>query len=118
MTSKTTTAIIDSFIAAFNSADVDRLTACFSPDAVIVRDHDGVTQKGLSAIRGRYRQPAGSRSSLKILNRIAIGDYVIDLASLTREDVGGSSSFVTMYRIQDQKIVRVDLIGAELAVWP
>lgn len=73
MTSMTTTAIIDSFIGAFNAGDVERLMACFSPDAVILRDHDGMTQKGLSAIRDRYQQPADARSSLKVINRIAIG---------------------------------------------
>lgn len=105
-------------MAAYNAGDVEAFVGHFSQDARIVRNHDTMTHQGPEAIRDYYRQPLADKSRVNVLKRITVGRHVVDLASVTKPDVGGSTQFLTMYLIDDGKIARVDFIGAEIAVWP
>jgi hypothetical protein len=71
-----------------------------------------VTLTGAAAIRKRYREIFARypRNNSKLLNRISLGDVVIDHERVEREDDGTSFEIVAIYTVRNDRIARVDFV--------
>lgn len=110
MTNNETIGVIDSLVKAYNSSDLDRFMSHFAEDAKIVHDYDSVVHDGSEAIRASYMQPLADKHQVNVLQRIAIGRHVVDLARVNKPNASAAVTFLTIYTLQLGKIARVDFI--------
>ncbi len=105
-------------VDGYNARDVDRFVAAYDPAAVIEDGAGNVMMRGHDAIRAAYGPVFAQSPNLhvRIANRIRAGKYVID------EEYGSGINMpgfppemhaAVVYRVVDDKIVHVRLLGAE-----
>jgi len=100
---------------AYNARDADACAACFAADCVVADLHGPVVLRGADSLRDRYaeifaRHPA-NRTTL--INRIALGNVVIDHENVRRGPLEASFEIVAIYTVKDDRIARVDFIKKE-----
>lgn len=110
MTDSETVAVIDSLVKAYNSSDLDRFMSHFADDAKIVHDYHIVVHDGHEAIRASYMQPLADKHQVDVMQRIAIGRHVVDLARVTKPNDSAAMNFLTIYTLDLGKVARVDFI--------
>lgn len=110
MTNEETVSVIDSLVKAYNNSDLDRFMTHFADDAKIVHDYDIVVQDGSEAIRASYMQPLADKHQVNVMQRIAIGRHVVDLACVTKPNASAAVNFLTIYTLDLGKVARVDFI--------
>ena len=103
--------VVAAQLDAYNARDLDRFCALFAEDCVIADLNGAVTQMGLAAVRERYGKLFAQfpENRARILNRIAVGDVVIDHEDITRS---ANERFVAaaIYTIRNGRIARVDFV--------
>jgi uncharacterized protein (TIGR02246 family) len=105
-------AVIDRLVEAYNSGDADRFLACFAEDARMYRD-DGVPAcDGLEAFRAFYQPQFDAGSKTEVVGRVSVGRHVADRA---RVSAAGEAPayYLTIYTLDNERVVRVDFLGAE-----
>lgn len=72
--------VVDSIVSAFNRRDLDGFCACYARDVVIEDGGGSMLVRGVDELRSRYGTMFASSPELhcEVLNRIAVGPYVID----------------------------------------
>ncbi len=97
---------------AYLARDAEAYADCFTSGCVVSKLNGPVTLTGAAAMRERYAKIFAShpRNSSKLLNRIALGDVVIDHERIERAPDGPSFEIVTIYTVQDNRIARVDFV--------
>jgi hypothetical protein len=103
--------VVQEFIDAFNTRDVDRVTACFSKDAIMQDDSGSVFAEGQDAIRAHFGRflPQSPNVYSEILNRIHVGSWVVQEEHVTGLVVGEPIPefyIPSAYRVVDGKIVK------------
>ena len=70
--------IVDRWVTAFNSNDVDALVSIYAPDAILLGSTDLTHKEGSNAIRGYFARLAKSGDRVAVDNRkvIMLGDNV------------------------------------------
>jgi uncharacterized protein (TIGR02246 family) len=70
--------IVDRWVTAFNSNDVDTLVSIYAPDAILLGSTDLTHKEGSDAIRGYFARLAKSGDRVAVDNRkvIMLGDNV------------------------------------------
>ena len=107
----TAEAIVQAQLDAYNAQDIEAFMALFTDDCVIADLNGAVTHRGAPAIRERYTElfVQYPENYAKLVNRIAVGNVVID-----HEDIARSphERFVAaaVYTIRNGLIARVDFI--------
>lgn len=106
------TAIVDAQIEAYNAQNLDAFCACYSDDAVIANLGGEVTEQGAAALRARYARMFAKfpKNKARIVNRIVLGDRIIDHEDVTRGPGGPRFEAVAIYTVTKGKIARVDFI--------
>jgi hypothetical protein len=94
---ETVTDPVQQQIDAYNSRDLDGFVDAYAEDAVIVDGEGNVVARGHDGIRDLYGELFSQSSRLhgEVLNRIAVGEYVIDEERVTGIEMEGSSSECT-----------------------
>lgn len=101
--------IVQAQLDAYNAQDIDAFTACFADDCVLAELNGAVTTSGKAAVRARYATLFADypKNKARLVNRIAVGDVVID-----HEDIQRSPSerleLAMIYTVKGGKIVRAD----------
>ncbi|HET9716324.1 MAG TPA: nuclear transport factor 2 family protein [Pseudolabrys sp.] len=93
---------------AYHARDAE----AYADDCVVSNLNGLVTLSGAAAIRERYAEIFASHphNRSKLLNRIALGDVVIDHEHVERAPGGSSFQGVAIYTVQGDRISRVDFI--------
>src|SRR6185503_8556527 len=97
---------------AYLARDAEAYAGCFTSDCVVSDLNGPVTLAGAAAIRERYAEIFAShpRNRSILLNRIALGDVVIDHEHVERAHGGPSFEIVAIYTVQGDLIARVDFV--------
>lgn len=103
--------VVQAQLDAYNLQDLDAFCSCFSEDCVLADLHGAVVATGKAAIRARYealfrRFPA---NAARLMNRIIVGDIVIDHEDIQRE-AGNRLELAMIYTVRDGKIIRADAV--------
>jgi hypothetical protein len=98
---------------AYNAQDVDALCATYADDCVIATYNGGVLQRGKAEIRARYAKTFGDYPQNRAwsVNRMVLGDMVIDHEKGERSPEGPFFEALVIYTVKDGLIARVDFIS-------
>ena len=99
-------------LEAYNARDIERFIACYDPEVRIEDGEGNLVMQGHDSMKAQYSSLFNASPNLHahLLNRIVVGDYVID-----EEDVSGwigegypeKFHAVAIYRVEGDKIVHV-----------
>lgn len=107
--------VVQAQLDAYNAQDLDAFCDCFADECVLAELNGEITTAGLPAIRERYaalfRQYPGNYAQL--VNRIAVGDIVIDHEDIERS-AGVRVELAMIYTVRDGKIRRADAARAHV----
>ncbi|MFN3514326.1 MAG: nuclear transport factor 2 family protein [Phenylobacterium sp.] len=97
---------------AYNAQDLDAHCACFADDVVVADLNGAVTIQGIDAYRAKYEQVFADfpQNKAKLLNRIVVGNTVIDHEHVERTPGGATFQVAAIYTIAGGKIARVDFV--------
>ena len=103
-------------IDAYNDLDLDGFLAAYAEDAILEDGEGNVMARGHDGIRALYGELFSRSPRLhgEIVNRISVGEYVIDEERVTGIEMEGSPSEVhaaVVYRVVGGKIAHVRLLG-------
>lgn len=101
--------VVQRQLAAYNGRDVEAFVATYSPAIVIMRHPSGETLiSGLDALRQMYRELFARSPQLhcEIVNRIVIGNCVIDHEHVTGRGDAPPFNAVVIYEVQAGLIQR------------
>ena len=102
--------LIQAQFDAYNAQDLDAYCAFFADD-VIVADYNGaVTVEGIAAYRAKYVQVFADfpRNKAELLNRMVVGDFVVDHERVVRAPGGQTFEVICIYTLAAGKVARVD----------
>jgi hypothetical protein len=98
----------------YNVQDLDGFLACYADDVVVADLNGAVSSAGLPALRKRYAElfAANPKNHARLVNRIAVGNVVIDHEDVRRSPDAAAFQVAAIYTIKDAKICRVDFVKA------
>ena len=105
--------VVQRQLDAYNAQDLDAFCACFSVDCVLAELNGAVTQQGADALRERYQTlfETYPENHAALVNRVAVGDFVIDHEDITRSPSERINA-VAIYTVKNGLIARVDFVRA------
>ena len=97
---------------AYNAQDLDAYCGFFTEDVVVADLNGNVTCEGQAAYRARYKDAFAlfPENKATLLNRIVVGDTVIDHERVMRGPQGPEFEVAAIYSFRDGKIARVDFV--------
>ncbi|MBC7770802.1 MAG: SgcJ/EcaC family oxidoreductase [Phycisphaerales bacterium] len=103
--------VVERQVEAYNAQDLDAFCACFAEDCVIADLNGAVTQAGAASIRTRYAEMFKQypQNRARIVNRIVVGDVVIDHEEVARTPGQGFEA-AAIYTVKNGLIARVDFV--------
>lgn len=104
------TDIIQRQLAAYNARDLEAFVATYSPTITLRRGlNEPVSLTGLAELRATYGELFANNPNLHcdILNRMVVGNYVIDHEQITGRGTASPSKVVVIYEVQAGLIERV-----------
>jgi len=106
------TDIVQAQLDAYNAQDLEGYCAFFTDDVVVADLNGQVTCEGLAAYREKYAKTFAEfpENHAELLNRIAVGSFVIDHERVSRKPGGASFDVAAIYTIAGKKIARVDFV--------
>ena len=104
--------VAEAQLEAYNAQDLDAHCACFADDVVVADLNGAVTISGIEAYRAKYRQVFADfpHNHAELLNRIVVGNRVIDHERVKRSPDADPFEVAAIYTVADAKIVRVDFV--------
>jgi hypothetical protein len=104
------TSIIQRQLDAYNAQDLDAYVDCYAPDCVIAGLNGAITETGREALRARYAKAfaAFPENKAKLVNRIMVGNTVIDHEDVSRGPGKEQFQIIAIYTVKDGLIARVD----------
>ncbi|WP_068875388.1 MULTISPECIES: nuclear transport factor 2 family protein [unclassified Phenylobacterium] len=95
---------------AYNAQDLDAHCAFFADDVVVADLNGAVNIQGIAAYRAKYVQVFADfpQNRAELLNRIVVGNTVIDHEHVSRSPGGETFQVIAIYTIAGGKIARVD----------
>lgn len=105
------TELVQRQLDTYNAQDLEGFCACFAADCMIADLNGAVTASGLEGARARYAKLFAEfpENQARLVNRIAVGDVVIDHEDITRAP-GHRFQAVAVYTVKDGLIARVDFV--------
>ena len=103
--------VVQDFIDAFNARDVDRVVACFGPDAIMQDDSGAVFACGTEVIRAHFGGflPQSPNVRSEIRSWIHVGSWVVQEehgAGLVLDEPVPDFYIISAYRVENGKIVK------------
>lgn len=104
-------ALVQRQVEAYNAQDIEAFCGCFAENCVIADLNGAVTQSGQGDLRARYSAMFAQypHNKAEIVNRMALGDLVIDHEIVDRAP-GVRIEAIAIYTVRAGKIARVDFI--------
>jgi hypothetical protein len=104
--------IVQAQLDAYNAQDLDGLCACFASEAKLADLNGQVTHNGLAAVRERYAElfAAHPQNRAELVNRIALGEVVIDEERILRGKGIAPFAALAIYTVKSGLIARVDFV--------
>lgn len=104
--------VVQRQLEAYNAQDIEGFCATYAEDCIISDLNGETSQRGLPAIRERYAAMFAQypENRAKIVNRIALGDVVIDHEDVVRGPEGPRFEAIAIYTVRDGEISRVDFV--------
>lgn len=105
----TPTEIVQAQLDIYNDHDAERLAACYAEDCVFADLAGNVTLQGRAAVRDRFSKTFTDHPKNKAwsVNRIAVGNIVVDHEVGERAPGGERFELVAVYTVKDGKIARL-----------
>lgn len=105
--------IVERPFEAYNARDVDALAATYSDDCIIATYNGAILQNGKSELRARYAKTFTDfpQNRAWSINRMVLGDRVIDHEKGERSPEGPFFEAVCIYTVKNGLIARVDFIS-------
>ncbi|PZO55503.1 MAG: NTF2 enzyme family protein [Alphaproteobacteria bacterium] len=99
-------------LEAYNAQNLDAFCATYADDCVIADLNGAVSQSGKDAIRARYAKTFSDypKNRAWSINRMALGDVVIDHEKGERSPDGPFFEALVAYTVKDGLIARVDFV--------
>jgi len=99
-------------LEAYNAQDLDAFCATYLDDCIIADLNGAVSQAGKDAIRARYAKTFSDypKNRAWSINRMALGDVVIDHEKGERSPEGPFFEALVVYTVKDGLITRVDFV--------
>lgn len=96
----------------YNAQDLEAFLATYAPDCEICDLNGAVTQRGHADIRARYAAMFAQfpDNKARLVNRMALGDVVIDHEDVVRGPNGPRLEAIAIYTVKNGLIARVDFI--------
>jgi len=103
-------AIAQKQLDAYNAQNVDAMVAFYAPDCTVVAPDGTVTERSRAEIRARYTKAFTQfpRNKANLVNRIAVGDTVVDHEHVVRAPGGEEFEIIAIYTIKNGLIARVN----------
>lgn len=107
--------IVQAQLDAYNAQDLDALCAFYAEDCVLAGFNGAVTSKGRAGVRERYGKLFADRprNRARLVNRIVIGNLVIDHEDVERAPGGERFEVAAIYTLRNGLIARVDFARGE-----
>ncbi|MFT3726677.1 MAG: nuclear transport factor 2 family protein [Terricaulis sp.] len=104
--------IVQVQLDAYNAQDLERFCACFAPDAVLGELNGAETQRGIAGVRERYAALFSEHpeNRAELLNRIVVGDVVVDEERILRGKGIAPFRALAIYTVKSGFITRVDFV--------
>jgi uncharacterized protein (TIGR02246 family) len=104
--------VVQRQLDAYNAQDLEAFLATYAPDCVICDLNGAVTQSGHDEVRARYAAMFAQypQNRARVMNRMSVGDVVIDHEDVLRAPGGPRLEAIAIYTVSDGRIVRVDFI--------
>ncbi len=86
-------------LEAYNVQDLDAFCACYADDVVVADLNGQTTSTGIAAFRARYADTFSKfpQNKVRLVNRIAVGDHVMDHEDVSRTPQGPRFEVVAIY---------------------
>lgn len=104
------TDIAQAQLDAYNDQDLDRYVSYFTEDCLIADLNGAITSNGRAAIKERYAKAFATfpENKAHLLNRIVLGNVVIDHEDVVRAPGGEQFQVAAIYTFRGDQIARVD----------
>ncbi len=104
--------VVQRQLEAYNAQDLEAFLATYAPDCQICDLNGAVTQSGHGDIRARYAAMFAQypENKARLVNRMALGDVVIDHEDVVRGPNGPQLEAIAIYTVKNGLIARVDFI--------
>ena len=103
-------ALIQRQLDAYNAQDLDAYVACYAPDIIVAGLNGDITERGRDALRARYAKAFATfpENKATLINRIAVGNTVIDHEDVSRGPGKEQFQIIAIYTVKNGTIARVD----------
>jgi hypothetical protein len=103
-------AIVQRQLDAYNAQDLDAYVSCYAADCVIAGLNGAITETGRENLRARYAKTFAEfpENRAKLVNRIHVGDFVIDHEDVSRGPGKDRFEVIAIYTVKNGHIARVD----------
>ena len=104
--------VVERQFAAYNARDLEAFCATYSDACIIAAYGGAVLQNGKGEIRARYSKTFSDfpQNQARSINRMVLGDQVIDHEKGERSPEGPFFEAVCIYTVKNGLITRVDFI--------
>ena len=104
--------VVQRQLEAYNAQDLDAFLATYAPDCQICDLNGAVTQNGHADIRARYAAMFAQypENKARLVNRMTLGDVVIDHEDVMRGPNGPRLEAIAIYTVKNGLIARVDFV--------
>ena len=104
--------VVQAQLDAYNAQDLERFCECFAADAVLGDVNGAVTHQGMAGVRERYAKLFAEHpeNHAELVNRIAVGDVVVDEERISRGKGAAPFRALAIYTVKSGLIARVDFV--------
>jgi uncharacterized protein (TIGR02246 family) len=101
--------IVEAQFDAYNAGDAARLASFYAEDCVLCDFEGAVTLQGQAAVRERFEKTFAQHPQNRAwsVNRIVLGDHVVDHEVGERAPGGDRFEIIAIYTIRDGRIARL-----------
>lgn len=97
---------------AYNAQDMEAMLATYADDCIIADLNGAITQRSKAELGARYAKTFAEfpKNRARSVNRMALGDTVIDHEHVERSPEGPFFEAICIYTIRNGLIARVDFV--------
>jgi hypothetical protein len=102
--------VVQRQLDAYNAQDLDAMLACYAAECAIANLNGTITETSREALRARYAKTFADfpENRARLVNRINVGDVVIDHEDVSRGPGKDHFEVIAIYTVKDGQIARVD----------